>query len=245
MYRTNCLRAAPLLEEFQFSFHQDNQEYASIFNDPFTIYKADPSPEVDAAWETISETPLLALSREQIIKLGKDPEYAVRIPKEFGKPCIASTRTQQEYITDTAMIAYGEEMYVGAMDGQHLIHCLNQLRKLAHYDYYYQSRWGDMSNMPALDASHRSHCIGLLLDALKCQPNVNVATFNWMEGINYPYPDFKTQRKCQNTDQLFQWIKERAGSRSGNEAWNFSRPEGAKEVSMPPQFKALQESLMI
>lgn len=96
-------------------------------------------------------------------------------------------------------------------------------------------------DMPVIYTAHRSHCIGLLLDALKCQPSINVATFEWMEGQPYPYPDFKVRRKCQNTDQLFGWIKEGAGSRSVIEGSNFSRPEGAKEVPILPRLKALQK----
>ncbi|KAF2441649.1 hypothetical protein P171DRAFT_434299, partial [Karstenula rhodostoma CBS 690.94] len=76
----------PLLDRFPISFVKTKNN-ASLFNTPYSIYKDDPSPAVDAAWEEIADTPVLAISREDVVKLGKDPDYVVGIPEEFGKPC--------------------------------------------------------------------------------------------------------------------------------------------------------------
>lgn len=82
LQKTNTF--TPLLDRFDFSFHKTKNN-ASLFNSPYSIYKDDPSPSVDAAWEAIAETPVLAISREDIVRMGKDPDYTVAIPEEFGK----------------------------------------------------------------------------------------------------------------------------------------------------------------
>lgn len=71
---------------------------------------------------------------------------------------------------------YGRDRYFGVIDGQHLIHCLNVVRKWAHYDYYWEETWGPMSEAPPVHSAHRSHCIGVLLDTLTCQPSINVSS---------------------------------------------------------------------
>ncbi|KAL5378754.1 hypothetical protein DPSP01_008976 [Paraphaeosphaeria sporulosa] len=74
----------PLLDRFDISFVKTKNN-ASLFNTPYSIYKDDPSPSVDAAWEEIADTPVLAISREDVVTMGKDPDYVVGIPEEFGE----------------------------------------------------------------------------------------------------------------------------------------------------------------
>jgi hypothetical protein len=74
----------PLLERFDINFVKTKNN-ASLFNTPYSIYKDAPSPAVDAAWDAIAETPVLAISREDVVRMGKDPDYVVGIPEEFGK----------------------------------------------------------------------------------------------------------------------------------------------------------------
>lgn len=175
----------PLLSRFDFSFQQVKNN-ASLFNAPYSIYKADPSPAVDAAWDDIADTPVLAISESDVLKIGKDPNYAVRIPQSFG---------------------YGPDKFFAVNDGQHLIHCLNEIRKFAHYDYYYREKYGSEEDLPEMVAAHRGHCVGVLLDALTCQPSLNMVIWEWMEGQEEPWPDFVTERKCQDHGAFYEWQK--------------------------------------
>ena len=175
----------PLLDRYDFSFHRVRNN-ASLFNDPYSIYKADPSPAVDDAWDDIADTPVLAISESDVIKMGKDPEYAVRIPPSFG---------------------YGPDKFFAVNDGQHLIHCLNEIRKFAHYDYYYREKYGPEDSLPEMVAAHRGHCVGVLLDALTCQPSLNMVIWEWMEGQDEPWPDFVTERQCQDHASFYEWQK--------------------------------------
>lgn len=131
-------------------------------------------------------------------------------------------------------------MFFGINDGQHLIHCLDQIRQFAHYDYYFQDKWGDMSNIPPMHAAHRSHCIGVLLDALKCQPSLNMVTFSWMEEQEAPYPDFNLYRQCQNQDELIEWMESVEIKREVIDKWDFPRPADAKVLPIEPELKKLQ-----
>lgn len=97
------------------------------------------------------------------------------------------------YETDKP-VGYGKDKYFAVPDGQHLLHCLNEVRKFAFYDYYYAPTFGPASNLSVMHAVHRSHCFGVLLDALTCQPSLSMVLFEWMEGVEEPWPDFDVVR---------------------------------------------------
>ncbi|KAF8847408.1 hypothetical protein BDZ45DRAFT_607493, partial [Acephala macrosclerotiorum] len=81
----------------------------------------------------------------------------------------------------------------------HLLHCLNTLRKYSHPSYY-----PHLNGTPTLwHSTHRSHCTYLLLQALTCQPCLNVITHNWIQGQEYLFPDFDIERKCVDYDKVW------------------------------------------
>lgn len=92
--------------------------------DPPVIYRQNPSPEVDRAWDDIAKIELFGVDADAIRKLGKDPSKAVRIPQEWVK-------------TD-------EPQYLVELDVQHQLHCLNEIRRYAYWDYYYSDRWANL-----------------------------------------------------------------------------------------------------
>lgn len=116
-------------------------------------YRGSPSPEVDAAWEHITTTHLFPLSREEVIKMGKDPDYTVLMPEEFG---------------------FGAGMHAGFMDVFHNIHCLDFLRREAYSDYY-----GASAKSP-LGKQHLDHCVEILLEDFLCRPNMEVITYRFV-----------------------------------------------------------------
>ncbi|KAA8626287.1 repeatdomain containing protein [Pyrenophora tritici-repentis] len=78
-------------------------------------FRGKPSPEVDAAWDRVTQTYLYPMTKEEVIKMGNDPEYAVLMPEEMG---------------------FGKGHYAGFADVEHKIHCLDVLRKEIYSDYY-------------------------------------------------------------------------------------------------------------
>ncbi|PVH93679.1 hypothetical protein DM02DRAFT_504547, partial [Periconia macrospinosa] len=178
---------APFFNEIDLSFH-DVITNGSLEHSPWSIYRAEPSDEVDKAWDRVSEVFYFPIKEDSVKRLGKDPKHAVRVPESWG---------------------YGKDLYVAQLDGQHLIHCLNVLRKFSHWDYYYPETWrsnGTWRLQSPIDVAHRSHCLSTLLQHLTCQPSLNVITYNWLDGYKIkPFPDFSIRRKCLDHDQILNW----------------------------------------
>lgn len=83
--KTNLtIKSAPLLDQSAFTF-ENRTPNASFFNNAHSIYKAHPSPQVDEALEYIADTPVLVITRDDIKKMVKDPDYAVELPEDFGR----------------------------------------------------------------------------------------------------------------------------------------------------------------
>lgn len=141
-------------------------------------FRGPPGPELDKAWEDIARTHLFPLSREELIRMGKDPDYTVLMPEEFG---------------------FGAGHHAGFMDVFHNIHCLDFLRREVYSDYY-----GESSKSP-LGRQHLDHCIEILLEELMCRPNMGVITYRWMDGHPMPVPDFVQKQKCWNFDEVTAW----------------------------------------
>ncbi|KAL0933505.1 uncharacterized protein CTRU02_212468 [Colletotrichum truncatum] len=143
-----------------------------------SIYRQAPSPEVDAAWSRVTSTHLFPMRKEEVVKMGKDPNYVALMPEEFG---------------------FGEDLHAGFMDVFHKIHCLDVLRREAHSvcsDYY-----GASSKSP-LGQAHLDHCIYILLDGLMCKPNMQIIPYIWLEGHPTPTPDFINTDVCWDFENV-------------------------------------------
>ena len=53
---------------------------------PDAIYRMPQSPEVHKAWSNLTRPAIFPITREDVIRLGKDPEVAIKAPKEYGWP---------------------------------------------------------------------------------------------------------------------------------------------------------------
>ncbi|EHK96556.1 hypothetical protein M7I_7765 [Glarea lozoyensis 74030] len=82
------------LEQVSYFFQGD------LFNEDNLLLRQYPSPEVDDAWEALTDVGVVIINKEEVVKLGKDPKKAVKAPPEWAQP-----------------------------DGQHALHCLNAIRK--------------------------------------------------------------------------------------------------------------------
>ncbi len=178
--------------------------------DPPSIYRQDPSPEVDAAWERISRFEYQMISSNDVRLLGKDPRTTVKAPESWG---------------------YGPDAHIARTEVSHQMHCLNVLRKAMYPDYYPKERNGDPATLP-LWRPHATHCLHILLQHLTCTASVDVVTYNWREMQTHPSPDFSINRQCRGFDAILEW-------QDGNKVpdieekrrqWLKNLPDGATEI---------------
>ncbi|KAI1074923.1 hypothetical protein F5B20DRAFT_418565 [Whalleya microplaca] len=145
-----------------------------------------PNPAADEIWDEWELSRFFPLTREDIIKLGKDPFTVPKLEDKYW--------------------GLGDDAYVGAFDVYHQIHCLNSLRKNAYRGYYnLTTRDHKVMRLPEV---HINHCVDILLQALQCSGNVNFMTYHWVSGQEYPQPDMSINRQCINFDKLTAWRKE-------------------------------------
>jgi Mycotoxin biosynthesis protein UstYa len=157
-------------------------------NEPLSMFRKSPSPEVDAAWEKISNLRPIMLSRNEVIATGKDPNKAVRFDDTFG---------------------LGNEAFAGRIDVFHQIHCLDAIRRDVHWDYYYDDMYPKGRNHSgSLHKLHLSHCIYLLLQNIMCNANVDVYTHTWNDAVPYPFADFNINHQCRDFDAILEWQEE-------------------------------------
>lgn len=198
---TDSFNIAPLLDEIDLS--PSPKVLNGAFHDNTTIFTQDPSPEVDEAWELFSEDIFLTswpTVRDAGRSLSKSIHFPPAVDGEPGK-------------------------YIATWDVFHQIHCLNTLRKATNWEYYY----GDHKPTPKY-LMHQKHCIRMLLQSLMCSADVDMITFEWMEGhdtrvedievkkedgtvhkrINQaaiPAANFNVHKMCRNFSAILDWAK--------------------------------------
>ncbi|TDZ21045.1 Cyclochlorotine biosynthesis protein O [Colletotrichum orbiculare MAFF 240422] len=148
-------------------------------------YKGPPSDTVDSAWHQITHMGAFSLTEEEILKIGKDPEIAVRLPQELGG------------------------QYMGTLEVFHQLHCLNLLWQATHFEYYHEL--GDAIGTQKEKAlrNHLDHCVDILRQNLQCTSDLGVLTYAWVDGRDDPWPDFSTQHKCRNFEKVVDWGNKR------------------------------------
>ncbi|KAH8892214.1 hypothetical protein GQ53DRAFT_647441 [Thozetella sp. PMI_491] len=147
-----------------------------------SIYREPPSPEVDEAWRKLHKGDrLFVISEEEVRQMGKDPEVVIKAPLDWG---------------------YGEDQYLAVNQGQHDIHCLNNMRMWVYADHYYGNKTGRLE-------IHAMHCLHTLVQTFRCKYSTDVYTAFWVEGSKPPVVDFNVKRKCQNYENILHWNPEK------------------------------------
>jgi hypothetical protein len=55
----------------------------SLWNEPYSVFRGDPSPEVNAAWNRVADVKWFTISSEEVLRLGKDPTRTVKVPESW------------------------------------------------------------------------------------------------------------------------------------------------------------------
>ncbi|KID84411.1 hypothetical protein MGU_08373 [Metarhizium guizhouense ARSEF 977] len=176
-----------------------SQKINGRIHDNTTIFRHDPSPAVDEAWDHLSTEgyEVILVDETTVIKSGKSPHLSVKAPLSWG---------------------FGDGKYLAQIDVFHQIHCLNELRKEIHFDYYYGANW-DKTSIPPEHAEHKKHCIHILLQNIMCHADVDIITHNWVHYENMdnrgrpyaePLADFNLIKSCRDFAALLDWAFENA-----------------------------------
>jgi hypothetical protein len=150
-----------------------------------SIFRQEPSPDVDIAWRKLADTRPFAITREDVLAIGKDPKKSVRFSPEFG---------------------LGQETYAGRLDVVHQLHCLDIIRHEAYFDYYYGEKYpGGFNQTTPKHRAHLSHCIYILLQNILCNANTDIITHTWTDAVDHPWPDFNIPHKCHDYETIMDW----------------------------------------
>ena len=213
---------APLFDEIDIGMH--SQRFNGRIHDNTSIYRQDPSEEVDAAWDRLMAegSEIVTVDEEAVVRSGKTPGLSVKAPSSWGR---------------------GDQAYIAQVDVFHQIHCLNELRKEIHFDYYYgnDSRLnGTKSAKTNEHAEHKKHCIHMLLQNLMCHADLDIITHNWVhynitDQPNRPYAepfaDFNVIKKCKDFDAILNWTEKHAVHDLAKRWKELEMPEGAEFVN--------------
>ncbi|KAF2100441.1 hypothetical protein NA57DRAFT_54530 [Rhizodiscina lignyota] len=187
-------------------------------HDPENPLRLLPGEKADSAWKAVSEIQYITVSHSEVIKLGRDPAALVRAPEEWG---------------------FGSDRYIAMMDLTHQLHCINYLRRAAFPDYYKR----DMYRKPEFYEQHTMHCVYMLYQNAMCAAGTEVITYNWLEGQQFPVPDFSINKMCRSGDALLEYERENMVEDLIERRSKMTRPEDAVVLPVPKKLKAWLEWL--
>ncbi|KAI0907267.1 hypothetical protein F4823DRAFT_28214 [Ustulina deusta] len=139
-------------------------------------------PEVDAAWDNITDRGAIGITKEQWEAVNQYHDYPVLLDKD-----------------------HGTGQYLASLDVFHQLHCVDLLRKSLHREYYDQHE-GSFAGAPEhIVQGHLEHCVETLRQTLMCHGDISLLTYNWVEGRSMPHPNFNTVHTCKKWDTLVKW----------------------------------------
>ena len=85
----------------------------------------------------------------------------------------------------------------------HMLHCLYNIYKYAHLDYY-----GEDPSGPAWRQHHTDHCVDNLRQFVMCHGGGGVSTFQWLEDRKLPWPVISDTEVCVDWNHYESWVGE-------------------------------------
>ncbi|PVH69160.1 hypothetical protein DL98DRAFT_626242 [Cadophora sp. DSE1049] len=194
-----------------------------------SIARQDPNPEADPIWEDLELIRTIAITGEDVKRLGKNPATAAKFDDEYW--------------------GFGDDAYMAQIvaDVFHQLHCLNELRKLTYPEYYHSfpnstSKDGHdhshshhaRSRYSKLWQIHIGHCVDMLMQNIMCNANTDLITLQWMEKQDNSFPDFSINHQCRDFNVLAEWRDKNAVDMN---KWDkMKKPVGVKEVPLPEEY---------
>ncbi|KAI1772281.1 hypothetical protein F4818DRAFT_454132 [Hypoxylon cercidicola] len=183
-----CLKAtstySPVLEEVEMPLADTLLNGTLWLGDNPPVWRGLPdSAESNGAWNSFEHVKPIALTKEQIMAMGKDPVTVAKFSDEYW--------------------GLGDDAYVGALDFFHQVHCLGTLRNET---FRYWNKAGEtVPEWNEVHWIHIQHCLGMLMEHLLCNADAGFMTYNWMEHELHPFPDMSVRKQCRDWHQLVEY----------------------------------------
>ncbi|KAG2134403.1 uncharacterized protein EDB93DRAFT_1254523 [Suillus bovinus] len=146
-------------------------------------YRGSPSPDVEAAWDRVTaDGRLMSITPEQLLAIGEEPApFMAMCPEEYGGN------------------------YLATVEVIHQLHCINMVRQSTWGDHY-TANDSDFIKNPSRWLIHLDHCIEILRQVIMCHSDVTMVTYDWVEGLDDPYPNFSVPHQCRDVEKILDWI---------------------------------------
>lgn len=150
-----------------------------------SIYSGSPSPELDAAWNNIGvDARSVRMTLDQLLRAGEKPSPAMAIyPDEYGGG------------------------YMVTIEAIHMLHCTDMIRR-ASWGAHYRAADYAIHDSPEAYRTHLDHCIEILRQDIMCRGDATMLTYDWVEGLQNPVPDFNVLHQCRNFEKILDWVDE-------------------------------------
>jgi Mycotoxin biosynthesis protein UstYa len=203
------IESAPVMDQIPLGLV--NHTTDGRLRDNTTIYRQEPSPEVDAAWDALSHEGeyLFNVTAEDLRRSGKDPVH-----------CVAWEA--------------GVDALPASLEVFHLIHCLNMVRKEMFHEYYYPPTPDRNRFEEKARRTHSMHCLYMILQNMMCHVDVDIIATVWtpapyaldLEGV--PTGDFSLNKKCRDFQRVSEWLKNHHVVHGNDKLGDLKKPEDAK-----------------
>ncbi|KAK3944390.1 hypothetical protein QBC46DRAFT_252511 [Diplogelasinospora grovesii] len=149
-------------------------------------WNQEPSEDLDAVWDDLLHPLNIRIT-----------------PEEMG--------LLNENTTDLLRVDNGD--YVAVMGVYHFLHCLNNLRRIVHWDYY-GPRLANTKHPEGFSKEHSDHCIDAMRQALMCHANTVMYLARWTDDSQVPISNQirsdADSMTCVDWSSLESWATKRA-----------------------------------
>ncbi|KAI1088171.1 hypothetical protein F5B19DRAFT_26722, partial [Rostrohypoxylon terebratum] len=144
-----------------------------------------PSSELDSAWSDLLYALNIRVSGAEMRKLGINT-------------------------TNRVQVDHGD--YLASLHVFHSLHCLNNLRRVVHWDHY-GPEIESSGNQEPFGKRHSDHCIDMLRQAAMCHANSEFNTAEWVDEDNFlggKELRLESMTTCVKWESLDGWARPRA-----------------------------------
>ncbi|KAG1813508.1 uncharacterized protein BJ212DRAFT_1482419 [Suillus subaureus] len=122
------------------------------------------------------------MTLEQLLRTGEKPSPSMaRYPDEYGGG------------------------YMATVEAIHQLHCVDMIRRAS---------WGAQDNSTSHESHkspesfriHLDHCIEMIRQNIMCRSDVTMLTYDWVEGVEDPFPNFNIPHRCRNFEKVLDWV---------------------------------------